>query len=98
MLDRLIHKKTVVNDDIINEKNFNNWTSNKWKIIVGYVKMLKHSYETTTEVSAERLPTASMVRPIIFGLQNKLLEFIQIKCNPGITLARQLTFTTKTRF
>lgn len=98
MLERLLYTKAIVNDDIINEENIDNLTSNEWKIIVSYVKMLKPLYDATTEVSAERLPTASMVRPIIFGLQNALLEFIQTKGNFGITLAKQLALTTKTRF
>lgn len=60
--------------------------------------MLKPLYDATTEVSAERLPTVSMVCPIIFGLQNALLEFIQNKGTFGITLTRQLSLTSKSRF
>lgn len=70
--DHLLYNKTIVNDNI-NEQNIDNLNSNEQKIIIAYVKMLKPLYEATTEISAEKLPTASMVRSIIFGLQNALV-------------------------
>lgn len=71
----------------------NNWR----KIIEDYVKVLRSLDHATIEVCLDRLLTSSMVRPINFGIQSLLEEYISI--NPKVGLfAKNLLITSKTKF
>jgi len=98
MLDRLLLNKQALNDDLTAEGELDTFSLNEWKTIEGYVKVLGPLDHATTEVCSDRLPTSSMVRPIIFGIQSLLEEYISINPKVGLLFAKNLLITSKTKF
>jgi len=53
-----------------------NFTTNEWKLINDYIKILKLVFDATKELSQEKVPTFSMVIPIVYSIETKLKNFI----------------------
>lgn len=53
-------------------KKKNNFFLRDWKLIEGYVEVLKPIFETIKALSQEKIPTLSMVNPILLTIVTKL--------------------------
>jgi len=99
MLERILEQKSAITLDLQNIKK-NGFVPRDWKLIEGYVEVLKPIFEATKELCQEKIPTLSMVNPILCTVETKLKNFIS-KNNDlisGISFARSVHKSMNTRF
>ena len=99
MLERILEQKSAITLDLQNIKK-NGFVPRDWKLIEGYVEVLKPIFEATKELCQEKIPTLSMVNPILCTIETKLKNFIS-KNNDlisGISFARSVHKSITTRF
>ncbi|XP_025197423.1 zinc finger BED domain-containing protein 4-like [Melanaphis sacchari] len=65
MLERILEQKSAITLDLQNIKK-NGFVPRDWKLIEGYVEVLKPIFEATKELCQEKIPTLSMVNPILY--------------------------------
>lgn len=98
MLERFIEQKAA----IISEQSkagVDSLTVQEWKLIEGYVEVLRPVATFTAEMGSRTKPTLSMVLPVLFEIQSSLEEIIKkASKGTGIMFARKLLANIKLRF
>lgn len=98
MLERFIEQKAA----IISEQSkagVDSLTVQEWKLIEGYVEVLRPVATFTADMGSRTKPTLSMVLPVLFEIQSSLEEFIKkASKGTGIMFARKLLANIKLRF
>ncbi|XP_063235837.1 zinc finger BED domain-containing protein 4-like [Bacillus rossius redtenbacheri] len=77
MLERLQEQKESISADLPNTVK-DSLTTQEWRLIEGYVTILKPLFLATKELCREDSPTISIVRPLLFSIEGylkKLFEF-----------------------
>jgi len=99
MLERIIEQREAIVLDLPHSGK-DDFTGNEWRLITGYVEILKPVLEATEELIQENIPTFSMVIPIVYTIEAKLNNYIlrNINTNVGLGFARSLKKSMKTRF
>lgn len=100
MLDRLLKNKPVLTKHL-SKLNIDNLTVNEWRLVEGYVEILQPLHEATVELSGERIPTASMVIPVLFSIQASLKHYNEThagEVGSSVTFSKALLLALKARF
>jgi len=84
MLERIIEQKEAIILDLQNWSKCIDISAGEWKLIIGYMEILKPVLEATKEFSQEYIPTFSMVNPIIYTIETKLQNFIIKNSNTAV--------------
>lgn len=100
MLERIIEQKEAIVLDLQNWVKNIDITVGEWKLINGYVEILKPVLEATKKFRKEDIPTFSMVNPLIYTIETKLNNFIVKNSNTaaGLGFARNLKKSISNRF
>lgn len=100
MVDRLLVLKAAVCSDIASTGDVENLTTSDWKMAEGFVSVCRPLAEATCDSSGETYPTRSMVIPILYGIFDKLHNFISTPGSKGfgVTFARKLVAALENRF
>lgn len=98
MLERILEQKSAITLDLQNVKR--KLVPRDWKLIEGYVEVLKPIFETTKELCQEKIPTLSTVNPILCTIETKLKILISENNDliSGISFARSVHKSINTRF
>lgn len=98
MLERFIEQKAA----IISEQSkagLDSLTVQEWKLIEGYVEILRPIATFTADMGSKTKPTLSMVLPVLFEIVSSLEEYIKkAPKGTGIMFARKLLANIKLRF
>ncbi|KMQ88300.1 zinc finger bed domain-containing protein 4-like protein [Lasius niger] len=98
MLERFVEQKFA----IISEQHkagIDGLTVQEWKLIEGYVEVLRSIANFTAEMGSRSKPTLSMVLPVIFEIKSSLEDIIKnAPKGTGILFARKLLANIKLRF
>ncbi|XP_054288071.1 E3 SUMO-protein ligase ZBED1-like [Macrosteles quadrilineatus] len=98
MLSRLVQQKEAISGELISSRsNINNLSMTEWKMAEEYIDILCPLDEATTKASASKLPTMSMVYPLVSTIEDILEKRLREK-KPGATFCRNLLLSMKTRF
>ncbi|XP_054276698.1 E3 SUMO-protein ligase ZBED1-like [Macrosteles quadrilineatus] len=98
MLNRLIKNKEPVSRDLVSFGKIDNLTVSEWRLAEAYVKILEPLYEATVEMCSSIMPTASLVIPILYCIQEKLSAIINDEEGVGKMFSRQLLKSLRSRF
>ncbi|CAL1672396.1 unnamed protein product [Lasius platythorax] len=98
MLQRFVEQKAA----IISEQGktgIDSLTVQEWKLIEGYVEILRPVAIFTADMESNTKPTLSTVLPVLFEIQSSLEEFVKkAPKGTGIMFARKLLANIKSRF
>ncbi|XP_063234924.1 E3 SUMO-protein ligase ZBED1-like [Bacillus rossius redtenbacheri] len=100
MLERLQEQKESISADLPNTVK-DSLTTQEWRLIEGYVTILKPLFLATKELCREDSPTISIVRPLLFSIEGYLKNYLSLhsgEYGSGVTLARELSKSLATRF
>lgn len=99
MLSRFLEQRAAITLEL-SDSGEDGLTSQQWKLIEGYVQVLKPIAEYTADLGSTKQPTLSMVNPVLFEIKNTLDEFLRKPSNKGsgIQFARALLNNVKLRF
>ena len=71
----------------------------EWKLVEGYVDVLREIKAFTAELGSHSMPTLSMVIPVLYEITTHLEQYIKTsKKRTGIMFARKLLANVKSRF
>lgn len=71
MLERILEQKPAIISEHI-KAGINNLTAQEWKLIEGYVEILRPIATFTAEMGSRTKPTLSMVLPVLFEIKSSL--------------------------
>lgn len=98
MLERFVEQKPAIISEHI-KAGINNLTAPEWKLIEGYVEVLRPIATFTAEMGSRTKPTLSMVLPVLFEIKSSLEDIIKKGSKwTGIMFARKLLANIKQRF
>ncbi|XP_034248990.1 zinc finger BED domain-containing protein 1-like [Thrips palmi] len=99
MMDRFLEQKTPITLEL-SDAGEENLTALQWKMVEGYVEVLKPIAMFTADLGSTKQPTPSMVIPVVFEIKNCLEDFIKNPSNKGtgVTFARAILKHLNIRF
>ncbi|XP_020298431.1 zinc finger BED domain-containing protein 4-like, partial [Pseudomyrmex gracilis] len=83
----------------MNKADIDGLTVQEWKLLEGYVEVLRSIANFTAEMGSRSKPTLSMVLPVLFEIKSSLEDIIKkAPKGTGILFARKLLAIIKLRF
>lgn len=97
MLERFMEQKPAIISEHI-KAGINNLTTQEWKLIEGYVEVLR-PIAFTAKMGSRTKPTLSMVLPVLFEIKSSLEDIIRKQSRRmGIMFARKLLANIQQKF
>ncbi|KAK3929629.1 Zinc finger BED domain-containing protein 4 [Frankliniella fusca] len=99
MLSRFLEQRAAITLEL-SDSGEEGLTPQQWKMVEGYVQILKPIAEYTAYLGSTKQPTLSMVNPVLFEIKNTLEDFLRKPTNKGcgIQFGRALLNNVKLRF